>query len=57
MVPVSVQMMVENALKHNRHGAEANLTIRIYKEGDRIVVENNILPRFGSPHCISRHRL
>ena len=49
VVPVSVQMMVENALKHNRHGAEASLTIRIYKEGDRIVVENNILPRFDSP--------
>ena len=49
VVPVSVQMMVENALKHNRHGAEASLTIRIYKDGDRIVVENNILPRFDSP--------
>ena len=49
VVPVSVQMLVENALKHNRHGEGAGLHIRIFRDADRIVVENNILPRFDSP--------
>ena len=54
VVPVSVQMMVENALKHNRHGEGAGLHIRIYKEADWIIVENNILPRLDTPEKSGR---
>ena len=54
VVPVSVQMLVENAMKHNRHGEGAGLHIRIYREGDRIFVENNILPRLDIPEKSGR---
>ncbi len=43
--PVSLQSLVENAIKHNRHGKDDDLTIRVTLDGDRILVANNILPR------------
>lgn len=49
VIPVSLQMLVENALKHNRHGKNELLLIKIYREDDYIVVENNILPRHDPP--------
>ena len=42
--PVAVQSLVENAVKHNRHGRADGLRIRLRLDGDRIVVSNNILP-------------
>ena len=43
--PVSLQGLVENAVKHNRHGKDQRLEIVIRQEDDTIVVSNNILPR------------
>ena len=43
--PVSIQGLVENAVKHNRHGKENQLTIDIHQRVNSIVVTNNILPR------------
>lgn len=43
--PVSLQGLVENAVKHNRHGKDNRLEISIRWERDYIVVSNNILPR------------
>ncbi len=45
VTPVSVQSLVENAVKHNRHGKENLLTIEIRLMDDYIVVTNNVLPR------------
>lgn len=43
VVPVSLQLLVENALKHNAATQESPLNIRIYLESDKaVVVENNI---------------
>jgi LytS/YehU family sensor histidine kinase len=43
VVPVSLQLLVENALKHNAATKESPLNIRIYLENDKaVVVENNI---------------
>lgn len=42
--PVSIQPLVENAVKHNRHGADELLSIKVTKDGDYIRVSNNILP-------------
>ena len=42
-------MMVENVLKHNRHGEKEDLRIHVYLQDDYIVVENNILPRLDTP--------
>ncbi len=43
--PVSIQAMVENAIRHNRHGENDGLYIRVYVQGDYICIENNLLPR------------
>lgn len=42
VVPLSVQMMVENAIKHNVITAAEPLQIAIYQEGNRLVVRNNL---------------
>lgn len=46
--PVSVQQLVENAVKHNGHGPKVSLRVSIIKQADTIVVENNIVPRRDS---------
>jgi two-component system, LytTR family, sensor kinase len=42
VVPVSLQILVENALKHNSRSEELPLKIRIERSNDKIVVSNNI---------------
>lgn len=42
VVPVSLQILVENALKHNSRSEKLPLKIRIERSNDRIVVSNNI---------------
>ncbi len=42
--PITLQMLVENAIKHNQASEEAPLLIRIYSDGDKLVVENNRKP-------------
>lgn len=42
VAPLVLQMLVENAIKHNIVSSEQPLRIRIYGEGESIVVENNI---------------
>ena len=43
---LSLQMLVENAIKHNIISDEKPLHIRIYLKGEYIVVENNLQKRF-----------
>lgn len=42
LVPVTVQNLVENAIKHNTSDVETPLCIRIHAERDYLIVENNI---------------
>jgi len=42
VVPLSVQMMVENAIKHNIITSDEPLHISIYREGGYLVVRNNL---------------
>lgn len=43
IAPLSLQMLVENAIKHNVISKDRPLTIRIYQESDEwITVENNV---------------
>ena len=42
VVPISVQMMVENAIKHNIITSGKPLQISIYTEGDYLIVKNNL---------------
>jgi len=46
IIPVSLQMLVENALKHNRASRKEPLLITIHFEGlDKVVVRNNLQPK------------
>ena len=42
VVPLSVQMLVENAIKHNIITQDNPLNIMIYREGNYLIVRNNL---------------
>lgn len=50
LAPCSLQMLMENALKHNEHTEARPLYIRITSEVDGIMVSNNLQPL---PHATS----
>ncbi len=43
--PMTLQMLIENAVKHNVISKEKQLLIRLYVEGDRLVLENDYQPK------------
>jgi sensor histidine kinase YesM len=45
---LSIQMLVENALKHNYYSKEQPITINIFTENETLVVQNNIRKRDDS---------
>jgi len=45
VVPLSLQLLLENAVKHNVVNSANPLMIKIYELGDNLVVENNIQPK------------
>ncbi|MBE6228875.1 MAG: histidine kinase [Bacteroidales bacterium] len=45
VLPCSLQLLIENATKHNAVSSDNPLTIRIEAEGNRITVSNNIIPK------------
>lgn len=42
VVPLSLQMLFENAIKHNVISTEKPLTIEVFTENGRLVVRNNL---------------
>ena len=42
IAPMTLQMLIENAIKHNVISNKKPLTIRIYDEDSHLVVENNL---------------
>jgi sensor histidine kinase YesM len=46
--PISIQILVENAIKHNGFDEQRPLLIRIEVSDDQLTVENNRTPRIGS---------
>lgn len=52
VAPLSLQLLVENAIKHNVVSQEQPLMIRVYQEGQTLVVENSLqlrdVPATGS---------
>ena len=42
VVPLSLQLLLENAVKHNTVTSNKPLHIKIYEDGDSLVVENNL---------------
>ncbi len=47
LVPMTLQLLIENGVKHNEISAERPLKITISRKGDYITVENNLQPRSG----------
>ena len=47
VVPCSVQLLVENAIKHNVASSENPLLVRIAPEGKYLTVSNPLRPRIG----------
>ena len=48
--PITLQLLVENAMKHNRIDKESPLLIKIYTDHtDHLIVENDIKPLLKSP--------
>ena len=48
IIPMSLQLLVENAIKHNVATTEKRLKITISIKNDYIIVSNNINPRNSS---------
>lgn len=42
VVPLSLQLLLENAVKHNQVTPNKKLHIKIYEEGNRLFIKNNI---------------
>ncbi|MEN8816141.1 MAG: histidine kinase [Nonlabens sp.] len=42
VVPLSLQLLLENAVKHNVVSDSKPLKLRIYEEGNQLIVENNL---------------
>lgn len=65
IVPLALQMLVENAIKHNVVSARQPLTISLFIEGSWIVVKNPLRPKInpqqgaglGLANIASRYRL
>lgn len=47
ILPMSIQILVENAMKHNAHSAHQPLHIFIYREDGFVVVKNKRIPLKG----------
>ncbi|MBU3012588.1 2TM domain-containing protein [Polaribacter vadi] len=45
VVPLSLQLLLENAVKHNVVSSSKPLTINIYEENNYLIIENNINPK------------
>ncbi len=45
IAPLSLQLVVENAVKHNRMSVQERLHVRIYAKGGFLIVENPLQPR------------
>lgn len=43
--PLTLQLLIENAIKHNAVSKEAPLEIKVYVDKDKLVISNNINPK------------
>lgn len=48
-VPCTLQLLIENATKHNTISADNPLCIRLDSDGRFITVENNLIPKLSTP--------
>ncbi|MGF6848122.1 two-component system LytT family sensor kinase [Chitinophaga sp. W3I9] len=50
--PFTLQLLVENCIKHNIVSLEKPLRIGIYEEDDKIIVENQVQQKTGEQHSL-----
>ncbi|MCK8490356.1 MULTISPECIES: sensor histidine kinase [Spirosoma] len=50
IAPLTLQLLVENAVKHNRMSAKEPLHVYIQLDGENLIVQNNLQPRPQSEH-------
>jgi ligand-binding sensor domain-containing protein len=43
--PMTLQLLIENAVKHNIVSKDKPLNIKVYKENSKIIIENNLQPK------------
>lgn len=48
IIPLSLQLLIENAVKHNKVSEQFPLKIKIYVEDKYMVIENNLQPKTDS---------
>ena len=48
IVPLSLQLLLENCIKHNKISQESPLKIKIYQEHGMLVIENNLKQKASS---------
>ena len=47
VLPCALQLLIENAIKHNAVNAERPLIIKLETDDEHVWVSNNIIPKFG----------
>ncbi|WP_417362795.1 2TM domain-containing protein [Galbibacter sp.] len=50
VVPCSLQLLLENAIKHNQITQDSPLTVKIFQQGNNLVVTNNFKPKAVIKH-------
>lgn len=45
VLPCSIQLLIENATKHNAVGNDNPLVIRVTSDGEQVCVSNNVIPK------------
>ncbi len=54
ILPMSIQILVENAVKHNAHSVQKPLQVTIDREDDFVVVRNVRMPLVGKPPATTK---
>lgn len=48
LIPCALQLLIENAIKHNVVGGTKKLVIKVTSDGENLIVSNNILPKLST---------
>lgn len=52
VVPLSLQLLLENAIKHNQVTQDAPLKVKIFQQGNYLIISNNYNPKTVIKHSV-----